>query len=171
MTIRCRREIGFSLGKTATSRPLGLSIASIKPSSRGHRLATGQVRGVKKPADCGFFSRREWDSNPRTAQHRLQFSRLPQSTALPSLHPGPLRSRWLPARSRPVASESQSDVRASACARANRKRRLRSPAVERDEREDEHRREGDPQRDGAEARGNGGSGAQPEDEEPRECER
>jgi hypothetical protein len=29
--------------------------------------------------------RREWDSNPRNAHHVLQFSRLPHSTALPSL--------------------------------------------------------------------------------------
>jgi len=45
-----------------------------KRKPRGHRL----LRCPK--------IRREWDSNPRTAHHRLQFSRLPQSTALPSLH-------------------------------------------------------------------------------------
>ncbi len=43
--------------------------------AHGNRLAPRRDRASKKRVNIKLFPRREWDSNPRTAQHRLRFSR------------------------------------------------------------------------------------------------
>ncbi len=72
VTPRLRRRSTCTRTKWRARKPQPFEICSERTATEWQPR---RIRATKRPANTGFFPRREWDSNPRTAQHRLRFSR------------------------------------------------------------------------------------------------